>query len=103
MTLAELERMLESKSRVEKARAQERAINDYRLADLIGRSISRIYSSSAKLPELHEVYPTLFDSTEIEEQKQEKNTELSVLRFKQFAKSYNKKFEEVANDKCLKN
>ena len=96
MTLAELERIFESKKRVEKAKAQERATYDYILADLIGRSVSRIYSSSAKLPELSEVYPLLFNSQEIEEKKQETQAELSALRFKQFANSYNKKFEEVA-------
>lgn len=98
MTLAELERAIESKRRVKKIETQEKASFDYILADLIGRSVGRIYSSATKIPEISEVYPSLFDSKDIEEKKQEQKAELSVLRFKQFANSYNKKYKEVAKN-----
>ena len=94
MTLAELDRAIESKKRVQKAEAQEKASFDYILADLIGRSISRIDSSSNQIPDISEIYPTLFDSQELEEKKSAKKAELSALRFKQFAHSYNKNFKE---------
>ena len=94
MTIAELERYIASRRRVEKVRAQEKASFDYILADLIGKSIGRIYSSANKLPEISEAYPSLFDSKEIQEQKETKKMELSVLRFKHFAQSYNNKFRE---------
>ena len=94
MTIAELTRAIASKKRIQKQQAQEKASFDYILADLIGRSISRLYSSSTTVPEIAEVYPSLFDSKEIEEEKQEKRDELSILRFKQFAQSYNKKFKK---------
>lgn len=96
MTLAELERAIESKRRMKKIETQEKASFDYILADLIGRSVGRIYSSATKIPEISEVYPSLFDSKDIEEKEQEQKAELSVLRFKQFANSYNKKYKEVA-------
>ena len=97
MTLAELDRFIESKKRVELVRAQERACYDYILADLIGKSIGRLYSSSTKLPEIAEAYPSLFDSKEVEDQKQKKRDELSALRFKQFANFHNRKInKEVA-------
>ncbi len=91
MTIAELERLIESKKRVKKIRDQEKASFDYALADMVGRSIARIYSSSAKMPELYEIYPSLFDSEEMQERKQEQKDNLSALRFKQFAQAYNKK------------
>ncbi len=94
MTMAELERAIESKKRVDKLRLQEKATFDYTLANLIGKSISRIYSSSNKMPDISEVYPSLFNSEEIEERKQEKKDKLSVLRFKQFADSFNSKFKK---------
>lgn len=94
MTLSELTRAIESKKRIDKARLQEKANFDYILANLIGKSISRIYSSSNKMPDISEVYPTLFDSKEVEEKKQEKRDELSALRFKQFADSFNSKFKK---------
>lgn len=94
MTIAELERYIASRRRIEKVRAQEKASFDYILADLIGKSIGRLYSSANKLPEISEVYPSLFDSKEIQEQKATKKMELSALRFKQFAQSYNNRFRE---------
>lgn len=97
MTFAELERALSSKKRVIRTEARERATFDYILADLVGRSVGRIYSSSAKLPEIANVYPTLFDDEEIKAKKAEKQAELSTLRFKQFADSYNKRFKGGAN------
>lgn len=93
MTIGELERAIESKKRIKRRQEQERASFDYVLADLIGRSISRIYSSSNKMPELSEAYPTLFDSKEMQEKKQERKDDLSALRFKQFAQNYNKSFK----------
>ena len=94
MTIAELDRLIERKKRIQKREQQDKASFDYILADLIGRSIARLYSSSAHMPEISEAYPTLFDSEEIQEKKQEKKDELSALRFKQFAQSYNKKFNK---------
>lgn len=100
MTFAELERFFDSRRRIEKMRAQEKASFDYILADLIGRSIGRICSSASKLPEISEVYPSLFENQEIQEKKREQKAELSALRFKMFAQSFNQRFnKEVPNSK----
>lgn len=98
-TLAELTRLIDSKKRIYKREAQDKAHFDYILADLIGRSIARIHSSSNKLPNIAEVYPALFDAQEVAEKRQEKKDELSVLRFKQFAQSYNKQFNKEVGKK----
>lgn len=99
MTLAELERAVQSKRRVERLRLQEKAVFDYRLADLMGYSFARTQSSANKMPELGAVYPELFDTQEIEEQKAAKQDELSVLRFKLFANAHNAKInKEAAKD-----
>ena len=94
MTFAELDRSLRSKRRMMEAELKNKALSDYTLADLIGRSISRIYNSSNKMPTLAEVYPHLFNKDEEEEVIQKKKDELSALRFRQFAQSYNKKLKE---------
>ena len=94
MTIAELMRLIESKKRTQIRLAKEQASANYTLADLIGRSISRIYSSSAKYPTIAEVYPNLFTQEEVEEKIQARKTELSVLRLKQFAQFHNNKFKE---------
>lgn len=87
MTFAEIERALASKKRQE----QRRASFDYILADLIGRSVARVHNSSNTMPTLAEAYPSLFDKQAEEEEIQAQKDKLSVLRFKQFAQSYNKK------------
>ena len=93
MTLAEVERAIASRKRVMKVQAQEKASYDYILADLIGRSVGRLYSSSTKLPDIAAAYPSLFDVQEVQNKRAEKQAELSALRFKQFADSFNKKFK----------
>lgn len=93
MTFAELERAFKSKERVSKVEQQRQASFDYILADLMGRSISRLYNSSNKLPAIHEVYPSLFNSQEIEQEIQVKRNDLSILRLKQFAQFHNSKFK----------
>lgn len=99
MTISELNRVVESRKRVQKLEAQERAYFDYALADLIGRSVARIHSSANQMPQIAEVYPGIFDAIEVEEKLQQKKDELSALRFRQFADSYNKKFKEVGENK----
>lgn len=93
MTIAELQRAVESKKRIMKRESQEKAAADYILADLIGRSVDRIYSASARYPDINSVYPNLFNNEQVEEVKSAQKQELSALRFKQFAQSYNKKFK----------
>lgn len=96
MTIAELIRAMESRKRQYIAAEKERAAHNYILADLIGRSISRLYSSSAKMPTIAEVYPSLFSQDEVKEKQQEKLTELSILRLKQFANAFNNKNKGVS-------
>lgn len=98
MTFAELTRLFESKARTLKIQEQQKASFDYILADLIGRSISRLYNSSNKMPTMSDVYPNLFSKEEEAEKIQKKKEELSILRFKQFAQSYNSRFKEVSKE-----
>ena len=93
MTLAEVKRQIESKKRQMKMVSQEKAMFDYILGDLIGRSISRIYSASGKYPQLIEAYPSLFDGEVLEAQRQSVKNEISINRFKQFAQAFNSKME----------
>jgi hypothetical protein len=91
MTIGELRRAIESYQRTEKQKAKERASYDYILAELIGRSVGRAFSNRSKFPEVYEVYPSLFDGKEIEEERRKQQAMLSTLRFKQFANFHNEK------------
>jgi hypothetical protein len=93
MTLEENIRAITSRQRVAKKEAEEKAMYDYVLADMIGRSIARVYSKDAKLPEIYEAYPTLFDEEEIEEARHQKKMEEAAKRFTELAASFNEKFK----------
>jgi hypothetical protein len=67
---------------------------DYTLADLIGRSVARIYNSSNTIPDIEDVYPTVFDKEELERKRTERRNQLLAIKFKQFAENLNLKFKE---------
>lgn len=94
MTFAEINRAIESKNRLKEEEERRKATYDYILADLIGRSVSRIYNSSNNLPALHEAYPSLFDKEAEADRIQQQKDELSAARFRQFAQITNKRFKE---------
>lgn len=98
MTIGELSRAISSKIRVRKFEAREKATSDYLLGQLIGIAVGRAFGSlKSDYPEIASVYPSLFDSAEIKQKKQEQRAEISALRFKQFAESFNQRFhKEVA-------
>ena len=103
MTLAEVKRAIESKIRINKREAQQKALLDYIQSDLIGRSVGRfVVGNEVEYPTPEEAYSSLFeDKAKIrEEEKAIKQDELSALRFRQYADFHNKKFnKEVANSK----
>lgn len=94
MTLAEFDRYISSRRRVQEREAKEKASFDYILGDLIGRSIARVYNSSNTYPAIYDAYPAFFEKETIEEAQQERQDELSAQRFMAFAESFNKKFAE---------
>ena len=95
MTIAELERAIKSKNRIIISQAKEKAAYDYMLANLIGLNVMRSMSNSIEMPTLQEAYSFLFndENDKAKEERQQKITELSTLRFKQFAKSYNDRYK----------
>lgn len=103
MTFAEIERAVNSKVRVLKMEAREKATYDYILAQLITKGVSRVLGDKSNYPTIEEAYPGIFDEVVAERKAkaEEQRMNLSALRFKQFAQSYNSnlKNKEVANDK----
>lgn len=93
MTIGEISRYIKSKKRTILLEAKEKASLNYIQADLIGRSIARLYSKSSKMPSISEVYPSLFNDEELEEKEMERRDKLSIMRFEQFALAHNQKFK----------
>ena len=98
MTLAEVERYFKSRARVIKAQERKQASFDYILADLIGKSVGRVFNKANKMPFIYEVYPNLFDEEEIKKTKAQRDRERFIAGLQQFAQSYNKDFQEVATE-----
>lgn len=93
MSLAEIERAIESKVRTIEIERKNAAIMVYNLADLIGYSVARIHNKNNKMPTLAEAFPNLFNA---EDEKQKKE-QLEIDRFKAqlqaFSNSHNKKLK----------
>lgn len=96
MTLGEIQRAIESKSRLLKRQAQERASYDYIQATLIVKGVAKVLGDKSAYPTIQEVYPTIFDDIikQQEEKATERRMELSALRFRQFAHTYNKSLKD---------
>ena len=97
MTIAEIQRVINSKNRVKINEDKEKAAFDYILASLIIRGVSAAIVGGDGIPSIEDVYSSLFNDTKDrkQEEKQNKIDELSALRFKQFAQFHNRKYEEV--------
>lgn len=95
MTIGEVVRQIESNNRMEKLQAQEKASYDYILASLIVRGVSITLGSKDTFPPIEEVYSGLFTERILEQQEkaEENRITLSVLRFRQFAQSYNNAYK----------
>lgn len=96
MTPGEVVRAIESFNRRARIEAQERASYDYIQANLIIKGVGIVLSGKGSMPSVQEAYPNVFDDLikAQEEELQAKRNELSTLRFKQFAQSYNKRFKK---------
>lgn len=90
MTFAELERAFKSKERLAQIEQQKQASFDYILADLMGRSIARLYNSSNKMPPIEEVYTNLFDKEEIKANKAKLQRQRFIAGLQQYAQNLNK-------------
>lgn len=95
MTPGEVSRLAKSRSRVRRLEAQEKASYDYILANLIIKGVSMTLGSKGSFPTIEEAYPSLFDDMveKRNEEIQQQKINLSALRFRQFAQSYNNKFK----------
>ena len=109
MTPAEIGRAVDSKNRLIKMEAKQKASYDYILASLIVKGVSICLGDKSAFPSMQEVYPNLFDDliTEQAERIQKQKEALSTIRFRQFAQSYNERFKnkevQKANERRIKN
>lgn len=66
-TYGEMLRYMKAYSNILLRERQDKASFDYQLSNLIGISVSRLFSSDSKFPEIYDVYPTIFEPPSEEE------------------------------------
>lgn len=99
MTYKEIILTIENFNKQEKLRLQEKAIYDYRLADLIGLSVLR--KAPDAFPKIYDIYSELFNENEMLEkqlaQQPQEDNRWKVLKenFKTYAKRHNKERGEA--------
>jgi hypothetical protein len=69
---------------------QDKAFFDYQLSNLIGISVSRLFSSDSKFPEIHEAYPSIFEPPSEDEKAMLKAMEMKA-RMLEYAEQHNAK------------
>lgn len=87
MTIAEVNRAVASHTRREKAKAQEKAIMDYKLANLIAA-----FLNDGKAPNVIKWYSFLFDEEVKAAVEQEEREAASEAAFINFTASFNQRF-----------
>ena len=69
---------------------QDKAFFDYQLSNLIGISVSRLFSSNGKFPEIYEAYPSIFEPPSEEEMANRKAMEMRA-RMIEYTEHHNAK------------
>ena len=91
MTYGEVCQNIEAyKTRIEMEQKQ-RAVMDYKLADLIGISCGRIMDSKAKMPTIDKVYSSLFSQEEVQAPVRKQTWEEQKDILMRYATAHNKK------------
>lgn len=98
MTLGEVNRFIKSRLRVYERDMKQRAIDVYKLADLIGYSVGRIHNKNNTMPSLEDSFPHLFKTEEYQQQKEEQEIERFKAQLLQFANSHNDKMKGVKTE-----
>lgn len=97
MTIAEIQRWIEGAT----WRLKNKAVFDYQLADLIGISSARMLSKDVTLPTIEEVYPSLFEAKEKEEEGPTVKDDIMTIsqnRFLAFARAHNARMQKGVDD-----
>lgn len=71
-TIAEIKSYINSRIERENESFKNQAILYYKLADLIGASVSRLFSKQAKYPKIEKVFPGIFEEEKIDPAEQYK-------------------------------
>lgn len=89
-TYGEMLRYMKAYSNILLRERQDKASFDYQLSNLIGISVSRLFSSDSKFPEIYDAYPSIFEPPSDEEKAMLKTMEMKS-RMEEYAAHHNAK------------
>lgn len=95
LTILEIRDMIESHNRVTIQKQKEKIVESYRLSQMIANNVSLLLSKEAKLLDVWDYAPELFqeERTQVERARQEQETRLHKERMRAFAESHNRKMK----------
>lgn len=96
MTYGEIIDTLNANSRKNQNSLKEKAVMDYRLADLIATHVSRAFDKNVQIPSLYDAYPVLFAREKILQDKEREKAEMEMWKQRMlgFAEAHNRKWGE---------
>ncbi len=96
MTYGEVVDTLNASSKRYQNRLREKALMDYKLADLIAANVALMFKKDAQIPTLFDAYPALFEKEKQlqDEKREEAEMEIWKERMKGFAQEHNRKWGE---------
>ncbi len=96
-TLAQVTRYVEAHNKQQANQLQEKAYFDYQLANLIGMSVARLLSKSAKYPEFSKAYPFI-NQDQSKEVDEEWEMEVQRNKIREWAEQMNKKIDKTKEE-----
>ena len=96
MTYGEVIDTTRAYSKKKENRLKEKAIMDYKLADLIATNVGALLSKDAKIPSLIETYEFLFQEEKKEQEEIKVKAEMEIWKQKMltFSENHNRKWGE---------
>lgn len=95
MDLREIKLAINERIKKENERAKEEAFYYYRLSDLVGLSIGRMFDKKNKFPDIEDAFPSIFDENYLQDKKA-RDLKNNLIRF---AEAHNEHRHAIENQK----
>ena len=97
MTYGEIVNVIKTYNKRYVREQKEKALLTYRLADLIAAGVGMLFDKDAKMPQIYEAFPGLFEEEKVKLQQaeNERENQLYKARFIAFAESHNVRWGEM--------
>ena len=98
MTYFEIKEHIKAYAKRNKESMREKAILSYNHAHLIAQLVGISFSGEGKVPQLHDIYPSLFDAPELQGQQQD--WRIMKARIEAYSLEMRKRGDKANGDNC---